>query len=207
MKAYTAWAVLSLSTFLLTACGTNGLSGNAGQITGEAVGYTGARTALEARLGNTKIGSGVIDSDGRFNLQLQDPLPESVLESLFLSISKLCPDADVSAPETKSFMLNSLNVSSSATLTYTNWNPTDKVPPAELISGARMYVNRDLSVKGTCNANLGTGGAPYPTEFNLTLKQGWNAVTFGIQGSSEEIVRASLRSGEPSNARWYYTTQ
>lgn len=79
--------------------------------------------------------------------------------------------------------------------------------PETIIQAVRMYLDRDLNVTGTCNANLGTGGNPYPTDFNLNLKKGWNVVTIEAQGTVERLDRASFKSKNPTGVSWYYIVQ
>jgi hypothetical protein len=211
-KNLTRVVLLPMLILVVTACGviSGSLSGEAARnISGKATNYNGTRTFVEAKAGNSKIGSGVIDNDGTFNLQLEESISDTLLESFFGSIPKLCPDVKVSAPETKSLTLGAISVAgSTSTLTQINWDSSDeKSRPETIIQGARIYADRDLSVTGTCNANLGTGGAPYPTEFSLNLKKGWNIATITAQGTATAIIKASFRSETPTEVNWYYTVQ
>jgi hypothetical protein len=205
-KIYGLLALLT-STFLMTSCGSfSSLIGQgASNMSGKAIGYEGPRTFVEAKAGSMKIGSGVIDSDGTFNLKLDDSVTDSLLVAFYKDIEKVCPELKISAPEAKLFSMMGPSVAGSiATLFQASWNPNDKTWPEEIALNQRTYVDRDLTVMGTCLSDGGGGTTPYPQEYALNLKKGWNVITLKAQLKNNEFVKASLSSDNPSGLNWYY---
>ena len=142
---------------VLNACGTSGESGEtAWAISGQVADYDGPVGVLEAFTGPTSelgVGTGSIDEEGTFAFSFKESLAGFTGNPIFPPGT--CPDVSISDTEAKtlSVVLFSIVVDGSAvgTLSQSEGDVASDagIPiPAVLIS--RTYVDRDVTVKGTC---------------------------------------------------------
>ena len=176
-------------------------------IAGQVADYSGPAGVLEAEDGygdSISLGTGSIDSDGNFSVRLNDTVSESDLEDLQLTE---CDGLNVSDPDVavKSLPVPELFVVAEGevvgALVPSSVDPN--MNPDSYTTTVRIYVNRDVTIRGTCEiADVDTVEID---TFNLSLKRGWNVVSAELEvDRANSIYKANYWNGTASGVRWYY---
>lgn len=195
-------------TVALSACGMSGVSSEAARsFSGQVADYGGPAGTLEATddFTDATLGTGSISADGSFSLELDQDVPETALQPLALFLA--CADATISDPTANVSVLGVLDVVNGEQTGYLAM--ADSAVTAQRGSGTlvgRLYVDRDVSVRGECTSD-GTGLTP-DVDISLNLKRGWNvfaAITRSDPNASAGIA-GTLTSDIPSGVQWYYVS-
>ena len=207
MKKLTIWIAFLLIAIVLGACGTSEVSGAAETISGQVADYDGPAGALEATddFTETNIGTGSIQADGRFSLELDPSVPETALQSVAFLAS--CDDIAISDPEANISALGVLDVANgdeTGYLALANSAAAAQGRPGTLVGW--FYVDRNVSVQGKC---VSDGVNVFSdVEIDLELKRGWNVYTVAAQSDPDAVagISGTFTSGMASGVAWYYVS-
>lgn len=178
-------------------------SPNVNEIVGQVQNYAGPAGVLEAVLDedDSTIGEGSIGSDGNFRVELEATVAGTSLSPV-AEFGGDCEGLAISDREAMfgifglSYVL--ANGSTVGFLAQSDVPLTEENLSSYTLAG-RMYVDRDVSVKGNC--------AGSSASFDLTMKKGWNPITVYFEEDETPYGSFSYESGIASNAKWYYVEQ
>ena len=203
MKKIIMLAVLGIA-LVLSACG-NSSSGEAARVVqGNIADYTGSTGALEVSLSSdlSSAGTGSMSADGSFRAELSATLSASALEPItFFEGCDAIVISDRNAQFTRVAEINVLGENGEeGFLTLASEAPSENAP-ASFTAVGRLYVDRDVTVTGTCEE----AGAPASLTLDLDLGRGWNVFTLRFEENANPFGSSTYTSGEASDVAWYYT--
>jgi hypothetical protein len=187
-----AVAALAISSALVS-CGGGGL-GNNPDISGKVTSYTGKAGIL--KIGSSEVGK--INADGSFNVKLPD-----LTASATTAVTNPCTEAKVSVTDAKSASGTGVAIFDDAADTTANGYLTQSDANALV---ARIFVNKDFSVAGTCTTGSGTIGGK-PTNYNINFSKGWNVIAAKANSDNTAInYSGGSDLGQPWTVSTTFTT-
>ena len=211
MKKFVGLVLALVAAALLSACGTSSSSGEAARmVAGQVADYSGPAGELEASAGLVKLpeaGTGSVEADGTFSFEFEDIRG---FTGLPLVPPGTCADLSLSDAEARGLSVGGFDVVVEGRVTGTLTQSSEAEgqvggAPVPEISISRAYVDRDVTVKGTCT--LTVLGARVTTTHNVTYQRGWNAVltktTFSDDGSADARVTSATPS-DLESVGWTY---
>lgn len=169
-------------------------------ITGTVVGYTGAAGKIEIRAAPFFADAGSIAANGAFSITL----PSSGFP--LFAISGFASNC-VAGSGTISITPNDAKYSSVDARSPNGGAISQNAPflsglGAVNLSYTRLFVDKDVVINGSCTRKSFGGSASMETYSNISLKAGWNEVTYKNTTTASPEDDFEMLLGIPSNQPW-----
>ncbi len=192
---------------VLSACGSSSVSGEAaGTISGQVADYSGPAGVLEATsiLGGKALGTGSIDTDGTFSLEL-DKNPSNLAGGAVVPTASACPNVNVSDAQVKGTGVTEVNIIAAGEVVGQLYQSSifDEDAGDSFSVVTRLYVDRDVLVKGNCTFR--SEGTEFRATYDADYRQGWNvALAETTTDIDTSTYTARYTNGSPADVAWYY---
>lgn len=189
--------VLTLNC-LLSACSSHTVSNNPSSISGRVSNYSGSPAKLIANDGegfspNRTVGLGQLQTDGTFDLQLDEVISQDILGS---PTSNPCEGVQISVPEILLYPNVGILVEQNDELTgfIIQTSVKSLAAGSDLPIGERAvtywYTDKDVTIKGSCQPE----GTEEKRTYDLSLEKGWNiAIIARISETERSFTTSSSR--------------
>jgi hypothetical protein len=154
------------------------------------------------------IASGEVNDQGGFSLTLPDSLREALLFSLPPELLQYCENLNVSEPQARGNIIAWLEAYRGADMlgavvqiSALDWaDEWTGAPPTGTSAVGRVYVDRDVSVTGSCEDQfLGLSAS-----FEVDLEAGWNIVVVRVTESTEARLGVEVKTEPvPDAVGWH----
>lgn len=198
--------LLFLCLFGLSACGTPSPTQpppSSADLSGRLADWTLGEVSLRATFPKATVAQGKLSTDGSFNVNFNNAVPESALND-----APSCEGLEVSNPDAKLNTFSALSVlidgeaKGIIALASSLGVVTEGLAKVGDFFVQYSYVDSDLSVKGSCPLS----NPPATFNYDMTLKKGWNTVVFSLTSRNADGSQGLSMATEavPAEASWFY---
>ena len=180
--------------------------GTAQAVSGQVANYTGPAGTLEAKdtINAVDVGVGSINADGTFRLELGGTPPDLTGKSI---LPRGCPELNVSDSSVQGVALTQINViADGESVGVIAQGGVSGDSELTITSVGRTYVDRDVTITGTCVASSPDGEVR--ANYNLNYQRGWNVARAEISSNADNSVVTSnitsVTASEVEDIGWSY---